>query len=86
MAPKPGALPPELEAAIVNANVENRGRENETTPADQRIATRVADVEMSSGPRRGLKDEYLPATYPTNGTIRLPDGSTRPSGTIRTDR
>jgi len=58
-----GNLPPEAD---------QKGALNESTPADQRVAN--VDHEMSPGPIKGEKDEFLPATYKLG------------SGNIRTDR
>lgn len=42
---------------------------NESTPAEQR---KPEGPEVGSGPVRGTKDEYLPASYrTTRGSIRI---------------
>lgn len=58
-----GNIPPEANS---------KGRLNQLPPAKQQESS--ADMELSEGPRKGEKDEFLPATYKTS------------RGTIRTDR
>lgn len=64
-APKVGELPEDQLKAIQNANIEARGRENATTPAEQRVIN-PANIELSNGPIRGANDSFLPATYATS--------------------
>ena len=61
---KLGDIPPE-------ANL--KGGLNESTPVEQRKPD-APQKDLDEGPKRGSKDEYLPASY----VLR--------SGTIRTDR
>lgn len=72
-APKVGQLPDDQLKAIVEADLANRGTQNATTPAEQRV--RNLDIPLSEGPVKGSRDEFLPATYKTGR-----------AGNIRTDR
>jgi len=55
----------------IPAEANSKGGLNESTPKEQRAPE---GAPLSNGPKRGEKDEYLPASYKTT------------RGNVRTDR
>lgn len=60
-----------LSDTLNNQDLQNRGNANATTPAEQRVIN--PEAPLTDGPRRGEKDEYLPASYMTSRKILRTD-------------
>lgn len=79
------AIPVTGRAVIPAEAVENGGKLNETTPAEQRLPK--SNAPQTDSPIIGENDSYLPASYPVTHTAAFAEGRPpRDITLIRTDR